>query len=114
MKAKFQLFKATNGQFYYRLRAPNGESIGHSEGYTTKQSANVGIASVKSNAPYDYRYTLFVGNDKKHYFHLKGGNGEIVLQSEGYESKQGAENGKASVKSYAPSAEIEDMAAAPA
>ena len=29
--------------------------------------------------------------NKQHYFRLKAGNGEIILASEGYVSKQGAE-----------------------
>ena len=94
MKGKFQLFKGTNGQYYFRLKAPNSEIIGHSEGYTTKQSAEVGISSVRSNAPYESRYTILQGTDGQYYFHLKAANGEIILQSEGYVSKQGAEKGK--------------------
>lgn len=48
---KFEIFKATNGQFYFRLKAGNGEIIAFSEGYVTKQGALNGIASVKANAP---------------------------------------------------------------
>lgn len=112
MKGKFQLFKGINGQYYFRLKAPNGEIIGHSEGYTTKQSAENGISSVRANAPYDSRYTIFQGSNDQYYFNLKAGNGEIILRSEGYVSKQGAENGKEAVKRYAPSAELEDLTAA--
>lgn len=35
-------------------------------------------------------------------FNLKAGNGQIILTSETYESKQGAENGINSVKANAP------------
>ena len=35
-------------------------------------------------------------------FRLKAGNGEIILVSEGYENKAGAENGIDSVKTNAP------------
>ena len=35
-------------------------------------------------------------------FNLKAGNGEIILSSESYESKSGAENGIESVKKNAP------------
>lgn len=35
-------------------------------------------------------------------FNLKAGNGEIILTSQGYESKQGCENGITSVKTHAP------------
>ncbi len=51
---KFQVFKGADKQFYFRLRATNGEIICSSEGYTTKQSCLNGIQSVKSvatNAP---------------------------------------------------------------
>jgi uncharacterized protein len=43
------------------------------------------------------RIETFEGEDGKHYFHLVAGNGEVVLQSEAYESAQGAENGVAAV-----------------
>lgn len=48
---KFEIFKGTNGNYYFRLKASNGEIIAHSEGYSTKQGAQDGIASVKKNAP---------------------------------------------------------------
>lgn len=54
---KFQIFRSSaNYQYYYRLKAGNGEIILSGEGYTTKQSCLDGIASVKVNAPFDSRY----------------------------------------------------------
>ena len=47
---KFQVFKGKDNQFYFRLRAANGEIICGSEGYTTKQSCLNGISAVKSTA----------------------------------------------------------------
>ncbi len=111
MKGKFQLFKGTNEQYYFRLKASNGEIIGHSEGYTTKHGALNGIESVRTNSPYDSRYTMFQGRDGLYYFNLKANNGEIILQSEGYTSKQGAVNGIAAVKRYAPTADLDDLTA---
>lgn len=49
--SKFEIFKATNGQFYFRLKAENGEIISTSEGYTSKQGAQNGIAAVRRCAP---------------------------------------------------------------
>lgn len=49
--SKFELFKGTNGQYYFRLKAENGEIIANSEGYTSKQGAQNGIAAVKRCAP---------------------------------------------------------------
>ena len=51
MAAKFEIFKATNHQYYFRLKAPNGEIIAVSEGYTTKQNAINGAHAVKRHAP---------------------------------------------------------------
>ena len=54
------------------------------------------------------KFTLFKGQDGQFYFNLKASNGEIICQSEGYVSKQGAENGIASIKRNAADAEIDD------
>jgi len=50
-EAHFEVFKDFSGQFRFRLRAPNGESIASSEAYTTKEGCMQGIKSVKKNAP---------------------------------------------------------------
>ena len=47
---KFQVFKGKDNQFYFRLKAANGEVICSSEGYTTKQSCLNGVQAVKSVA----------------------------------------------------------------
>lgn len=47
---KFTVFQGTDRQWYFRLRAPNGESICHSEGYTSRQGAMNGINAVKTYA----------------------------------------------------------------
>jgi len=48
---KFEIFKGNNGWFYFRLKAPNGEIICASEGYSSKQGAQNGVAAVKQYAP---------------------------------------------------------------
>lgn len=47
---KFQIFKGKDGQFYFRLRAKNGEIVCSSEGYTTLQSCKSGIEVIKKIA----------------------------------------------------------------
>lgn len=47
---KFEIFKDKAGEFRFRLKAPNGEIIAASEGYTTKNSCLGGIDSVRKNA----------------------------------------------------------------
>lgn len=47
-------------------------------------------------------FDLFKGQDGQYYWTLFAANNEPILQSEGYQSKQGAENGIAAVKQAAP------------
>ena len=46
----YEIFKGKNDQFYWRLKARNGEVIAVSEGYTTKAKAIQGIQSLQENA----------------------------------------------------------------
>jgi hypothetical protein len=50
-EAKFEVYTDSKGEFRFRLKAPNGEVIAVSEGYTTKSACLNGIDSVKKNAP---------------------------------------------------------------
>lgn len=47
------------------------------------------------------KYELFKGRSGKYHFRLKAANGQIVLQSEGYNSKPAAKNGITSLKKNA-------------
>lgn len=48
------------------------------------------------------KFEIFNGRNGKFYFHLKAGNGEIILSSQGYSLKAGCQKGVASVRSNAP------------
>ncbi len=50
MPAFFEVYKDKKGGFRFRLKAPNGEILASSEGYSTKQSCINGIDSVKIHA----------------------------------------------------------------
>jgi len=106
---KFQLFKsAVNQQYYFRLRAKNGEIILSSEGYMSKQNAQQGIKSVQANATIDAHYELKDGLSN-YTFNLKATNGEIIGRSENYASAAARQTGMASVKKNAPDAAVEDL-----
>ena len=47
---KFKYKKGTDGQWYFRLVAGNGEIVATGEGYTTKESCLEGIEAVKRAA----------------------------------------------------------------
>ena len=109
MSSKFTLFKGNNGQYYFNLKAGNGEKILGSEGYIYKSSCQNGIASVKANAANEYRYEKKISSNSKYYFVLKAGNGEIIGTSEMYETTSGRDKGIEAVKREAPGAPTEDL-----
>ncbi len=47
---RFEIFKGTNSQYYWRFKAPNGEIMCQSEGYISKQSAQHAINVLKQQA----------------------------------------------------------------
>jgi uncharacterized protein YegP (UPF0339 family) len=47
---KFQIFKGKDGQYYFHLRAANGEIICNGEGYTSLQNCRNGISAIKKVA----------------------------------------------------------------
>ena len=89
---------AKNGNYYFNLKATNGQTILSSEMYTTKQACMNGIESVQRNCNEDGRYDRLQSNSNKPYFNLKASNGQIIGTSEMYESETNMEKGIASVK----------------
>ena len=102
----FVIKTGTNGQYYFSLKAENGQKILASEGYTTKAACNNGIDSVKNNAKDDGKYDRKTSANGKHYFNLKATNGQIIGTSEMYEAASGRDNGIESVKKNAPAAAV--------
>ena len=45
----YQVFRGTDGNWYWHLKGGNHEIIAHGEGYTTKQGALIAIGLVKSS-----------------------------------------------------------------
>lgn len=103
---KFVKKTAKNGQFYFNLKAGNGEIILSSEMYTTKAARDNGIDSVKKNAPLDERYEKKQASNGKYHFNLKASNGQVIGISEMYASVSGRDNGIESVKKNAPNATV--------
>lgn len=51
LDARYERKMAKNGQYYFNLKAANGEIIGTSEMYTSTNARDHGIISVMENAP---------------------------------------------------------------
>ena len=109
MTAKFELKKSTNGQYYFNLKAVNGEVILSSEMYQSKEGAENGIESVSKNAALDEHYERKISVKDEPYFILKAANGEPIGRSEMYSTTAAMENGIASVKANAPAAMVDDQ-----
>lgn len=48
---RWEIVKATNGEYFTRFKASNGETMVHSETYTQKHNAKNCAVSVSNNAP---------------------------------------------------------------
>ena len=104
---KFQIYKGNDEQFYFRLRARNGEVILASEGYSSEAGCQNGIESVKENAVRDERFQRKVSDNNQFYFVLVASNGEPIGNSEMYSSESARESGIEAVNREAPEAMIE-------
>jgi len=109
MAGKFEIKRAKDGQFYFNLKARNGEIILTNETYTTKASAQNGVTSVMTNSLLDQRFERKTSQSGEPYFVLKTANGEPIGVSEMYSSLSAMENGVESVERHAPEARIEDL-----
>jgi hypothetical protein len=91
--ARFQVFRGLDLQYYFHLRAPNGEILLQSEGYTRRTSAVSGVSSVRSNGQDAGRFEVREAANGQHYIVLKATNGRVIGRGELYASREGAERG---------------------
>lgn len=108
MSGHFEIHKSTDRQFYFHLKASNGEIILRSELYKAKESAQKGIASVQTNCIKDEKFEKKIGKNGQFYFNLKAGNGEIIGNSEMYKTEASRDNGIVSVKANGTTTTIKD------
>lgn len=109
MSAHYELVRAKNDHFFFRLKAANGEIILAGETYTSKNAALRGIESVKKNSADDSQYDRRLTTSSEPYFVLKAKNNEIIGRSETYSSTGAREKGIESVKRNGPEATLKDL-----
>jgi uncharacterized protein YegP (UPF0339 family)/outer membrane murein-binding lipoprotein Lpp len=95
---KYVISKAKNDELYFNLKATNGQTILTSQMYSSESACINGIESVRNNCSDDSKYDRKESVNNKPYFVLKAANGQVIGNSEMYESKAGMESGIASVK----------------
>jgi len=108
---KFELKKGASGKFSFNLKSGNGQVILSSQTYATRPSALAGIESVRKNSQVDTRFDRKQASDGSPFFVLTATNGQTIGKSEMYSSEKAMENGIASVRNNAPTAELKDSTA---
>lgn len=103
---KFEIYTNKSGEYRFRLKASNGQSILASEGYTTKAARDNGIESVRKNSQDENRFVNGVSKSDQPYFNLTATNGQVIGKSEMYKSIAARDNGIESVMKNAPDAEV--------
>lgn len=106
----FEIYQSeTSGDYYFRLKAKNGQVILSSQGYANKSGATNGVESVKKNSADEARFDVKESANGKFFFNLKATNGQIIGKSQMYAAESGMKNGIASVQKNAAEAEVKDL-----
>lgn len=106
MAGKFECYTDKAGEFRFRLKAGNGNTILASEGYKSKASCTNGIESIKKNCSDPARFVKSTTPTGKFRFSLTAKNSQVIGTSQNYESESGRDNGIKSVGRSAPDATV--------
>jgi uncharacterized protein YegP (UPF0339 family) len=108
MAGKFEIHKDKAGEFRFRLKAANGQTILTSEGYKSKASAQNGIRSVKDNAGDTGRFEKGTTPSGLYRFSMTAKNRQVIGQSQNYKSESARNSGIQAVGRAAKAAETVD------
>jgi len=90
--AQFELWKeASDGQWYFVMRDPEGGILLNSEGYTGRTGAVNGIESVRVNGKLAAKYQLVAEADGSISISLKAGNGQEIAENGPFASEAEAQ-----------------------
>jgi uncharacterized protein YegP (UPF0339 family) len=110
MAGKFEIYQSEkNEQYYFRLKAGNGEVVLSSQGYKDITGAKKGVESVKNHASDSSNYESLEASDGKAYFNLKAKNGQVIGSSQMYKTVSGRDNGIQAVGNAADGAAVEEV-----
>lgn len=102
----FVIIKTPNDEHCFSLKADNSQIILTSQMYSSKSDCIDGIELVRINCSEFNRYERKKSIDKKHYFVLKASDGQIIGNSEMFDTNAGMDNGIESVKKNGKSASV--------
>jgi uncharacterized protein YegP (UPF0339 family) len=103
---KYELSQAKSGEYYFNLKATNGQVILTSPMFPGLDECKNGIETTREICTDDVRFDRKVSAGNKPYFNLTTPAGKIIGKSEIYESNSGMENGIASVKRNGPTTHV--------
>lgn len=103
---KFVIIKTGNGEYYFSLKTADSQIILTSQLYSSKADCIAGIELVRTNCSEFSCYERKKSIDKKHYFVLKASDGQIIGNSEMFETNAGMDNGIESVKKNGQSTSV--------
>ena len=106
MAGKFECYKDKAGEFRFRLKAGNGNTVLSSEGYKSRSGCANGIESVRKNSQDPDRFVKKVTETGKFRFSLTARNSQAIGSSQNYKSESGCNNGMKSVAKNAPDAKV--------
>ncbi|GAA0485819.1 MULTISPECIES: YegP family protein [Tatumella] len=111
MSGKYDVFRGKDQQYYFHLKAANGEVILSSEGYKEKSGCLNGIISVQKNSADDHNYQRLTAKNGAPYFTLKAQNHQVIGCSEMYSTVAAREKGIESVKKNGPDSPVTELSA---
>lgn len=106
---QFEITKTKNGEFFFHLKASNGQTLMKSEKYMTKDSTKKGIESVRRNSADRSKFDVFEPKGGKPYFSLRAVNGRVVASSEPYANVADRDAALKTVYTTASKAKIVDL-----
>lgn len=87
---KVDLWKATDGQFHFRVVSGNGRTLLSSEAYTSRTGALNGVLSVLDNGVDPAMYQVNKTASGKYNLRLRAANYEIIAFTQAYSTKSSA------------------------
>ena len=110
MAGKFEVYKSDkNEDYYFRLKAVNGQVVLTSQGYGDKAGAKNGVESVKKNSKDKGSFECKTSSNGKYFFNLKAKNGQIIGSSQMYKSQSGRDNGVEAIGRASKGAKVEEL-----
>ncbi len=110
MAGKFEVYKSEKtDDYYFRLKAANGQVVMTSQGYSDKTGAKNGVESVKKNSGSKSNFESLESKNGKFYFNLKAKNGQIIGSSQMYKSLSGRDNGIKAIGNAANGANVVEL-----